>query len=114
MRRRLICRLPRLAGLAALLGLLAHALLLYAVTARPGSGLGDRVPGLAFARHRQAQLDASAADRPAPQSALLAAAPARAVTVLPPEPGGAITGEPRASAALVLPPSGSPRSPPAR
>jgi hypothetical protein len=98
-----------------MLGLLAYLLPLYGVVPGQGpAGAVDRTPGIVFARHRQAHLDAPADERPTPRPFAPAVLPAPPPGVAAPEPA-----ESRASHAaqrdLVSrrPSPGAPRSPPA-
>jgi hypothetical protein len=96
------------------LGLVAYLLPLYGlVPGRGPAGMTDRTPGILFARHRQAHLDAVADEQPASRPFAPAVFPAAPPGVAAPEPA-----ESRASHAAPRdvvsrrPSPGAPRSPP--
>jgi hypothetical protein len=98
----------------ALLALLIYLLPLYGVTARSGAGGGvDRAPGIVVARHRHAQFDLVADERPVPQPSA-SALPACMPAVLAPDPSLCSTGEDGRSDLVSRPPVPSTsRAPPA-
>ena len=107
-------RRPTSAGAGAILGLLVYLLPLAAAIPRPGwGGPVDRAPGIVVARYRQAQLDAAADDRPAPQPPVLALPFACMPAVLASDPTGC-SGEGTVRDDFSSRPvaAGAPRSPP--
>ncbi len=103
----------RLAGVGVMLGLLAYLLPLYGVV--PGRGAasaGDRTPGVVFARHRQAHLDAVVDEWPAPPPFAPALFPDSLPTVAAPEPAGPLPAGAVPSELVSRPLPGGPRSPP--
>src|SRR5262245_64089677 len=73
------------AGVGALLGLVACLLPFYAAVPRSGpSGVGDRAHGIVFSRHRQAQFEAVTDDRPLPRPFASALPSARVPRIVAP------------------------------
>lgn len=100
--------------MSAVLGLLVYLLPLYGALPRPTSGgATDRALGIVLARHRQADVDVAAAERPAPLPFAPAVVPACPLVLTVPEPGGCSTaGQTRRERVWHVPSPGSPRSPP--
>jgi hypothetical protein len=107
-------RPPDLAGVSVVLGLLVYLLPLYGALSRPApGGATDRALGIVFARHRQADVDVAADERPAPRPFAPAVLPACPLALTVPEPGGCTTaGKTRREHVGHVPSPGSPRSPP--
>lgn len=114
-RSRAARRLPFLAAVGAMLGLVVYLLPVYAAAPRPGpGGAGDRTHAIVFSRHRQAQLDVVADDRPLPRPTVSAVPPACVPEVLAPAvAGGSVAGDAVTDLASGSAPPGRPRSPPA-
>jgi len=107
--------LPFLAGVGAVFGLVVYLMPLYAAVPRPGpGGAGDRAHAIIFSRHRQAQLDVAADDRPHSRPTVSALPPACVPGILAPAVSGcSVAGDVQAALAPRPGFQGRPRSPPA-
>jgi hypothetical protein len=114
-RLRLRCRRPpSLAGVSVVLGLLVYLLPLYGASPRPAPGGAiDRALGIVFARHRQADVDGAADERPVARPFAPAVVPACLLALTVPGPVGCLmAGRIRSERVWHGPFPGRPRSPP--